>query len=374
MVLGFTGSSLAQMGPQQVVVAPVQQRSLERTQPLVASVEPVTRSTIAAEWGGLVAERSFDEGQSVQKGATLVKTNVELLLAQRAAAVAAKDAAEAMLQRAQAEAENAAGELARFRKLQERGAVSEKEFHEALTADKVATAMIANRRAELTEKVAAMALLDLQIQKSETRCPLKGVVARRHVEVGQWIKQGEAVADVVQLDPLFVRIWVPEEVIATVREGDEAVVTFDALGRRAFTGKVAQILPEADPNSRTFAVKLLLDNPKMEIRPGFFGRAALVWKTAEASVVVPKDAVVTQGERSHVVAVRQGKAVLVPVERGLAQNGEIAVKGELKAGEQVVVRGNESLREGDMLMVQNAPVGPPGPPPPGGAATKPAAP
>lgn len=354
-LIGIPSSvSLAQMGPKQVVVASVEQRAVERTQPLVASVEPVTRSTLAAEHGGLVAERAFDEGQRVEAGTLLVKTNTEVLQSQRASAVAQREAAAAMLQRAQADAENAAAEFARVRTLQERQVGSEKELREAATADKVAKAVVAAREAELAEKNAAIRHIDLLIRKSETYMPLNGVVARRHVEVGQWIRQGDPVADVVQLDPLFVRIWVPEEVIATVKEGDEAVVRFDALGRRAIAGKVAQILPEADPNSRAFAVKLLVANPQMEIRPGFFGRAALVWKTGGDSVVVPKDAVVTQGEKSHVVAVREGKAAIVPVERGPAAGEVMVVKGALKVGEQVVIRGNEALREGDVLMILNA--------------------
>lgn len=364
------------MGPSQVMVGTVQQKSMLRTQPLVASVEPVTRSVLAAEQAGLVAERSFDEGQAIEKGKLLVKTNIDLILIQRAVLVAQKGAAAAMLDRARAEAEYAAGELARLRKIGESRAVSEKDIQEAVKADKVARADVLMRQAELAEKNASLEQLELTIKKSQTHMPLGGVIARRHVEVGQWIKQGDPVAEIVQLDPLFVRIWVPEDVIATVKEGDEAVVTFDALGRRSFTGKVAQILPEADPNSRTFPVKLLLENPKLEIHPGFFARAMLVSKTAESAVVVPKDAVVTQNEKSHVVAVRDGKAVLVPVERGLGQGDLMAVKGDLKEGESVVIRGNEALRGGEPLMVLNAPGGPPGAPPggpPNGPSTRPAA-
>src|SRR5690606_13741963 len=79
----------------------------------------------------------------------------------------------------------------------------------------------------------------------------------------QWVRQGEAVADVVQLDPLFVRVNVPESVIPQLQSRGEATVIIDALGGETFTARVDQILPQADPNTRTFAVKLLLDNPEM---------------------------------------------------------------------------------------------------------------
>ena len=106
-------------------------------------------------------------------------------------------------------------------------------------------------------------------------------------------------------------------------------------------------------------MKILLANPQLEIRPGFFARATLKLAAGEQGLVVPKDAVVMRGTAAHVVVGREGKAVIVPVMRGAAVGDAISVSGELKEGEQVVVRGNEALRGGEMLM-------PAGGPPPAG--------
>jgi len=193
--------------------------------------------------------------------------------------------------------------------------------------------------------------LDLMIRKSQLRSPITGVVARRHVEIGQWVRQGEAVADVVQLDPLHVRVNVPESVISRVKRGDQARVIIDALGSGERTATIDQILPEADPQSRTFAVKLLLPNEDLSVLPGFFARVVLVSQTQSAELLVPRDAVVTQQGRSHVVAVRDGAAAVVPVQLGPADGAMIAVTGELEEGEQVVTRGNEALQPGMPLTV-----------------------
>jgi RND family efflux transporter MFP subunit len=353
--LFLTTVALAQMGPSDVVVAPVELRKVQLTSPLVASVEPVTRSTLAAEEPWLVAERFFDEGQRVEKGAVLVKGNAELVQAQRAAAEAARVSAVARLEQARAELENAKAEVERIRTIAQNNVASEKELADAVTEEKVAAATVDVRAAEIAEKKAEVDRLDLLLERTRVVAPFDGVIARRYVEVGQWVEAGEEIADLVQTDPLFVRVNVPEYVIARVQVGDEAEVRFDALGGKSVTGQVEQILPVADAASRTFPVKVLVPNPDLRIRPGFFGRAVLSSSSEAPLLVVPKDAVVTRGTQSHVVAARDGKAVIVPVALGPSQGGEVAVTGELKEGDRVVVRGNETLRGGEQLAVQEAP-------------------
>src|SRR5688572_15117193 len=161
----------AQMPPAQVVVAPVEQRAVQRTQPLVASVEPVTRSTLAAEEAGLVAERNFDDGQRVSKGALLARTRTDLLDMQLTAAIAARASAHAMLERAHADADHAARELVRVKKMQSQGVGSEKEINDSINNDRVGKAMVAVRTAELAEKDAEVARLNLLISKSQVHSP-----------------------------------------------------------------------------------------------------------------------------------------------------------------------------------------------------------
>jgi RND family efflux transporter MFP subunit len=191
------------------------------------------------------------------------------------------------------------------------------------------------------------------IRKGTTRAPFDAVVARRYVEIGQWIEKGDAVADLVRLDPLFVEVNVPEYLVARVKEGDEASVTIDALSARPVTGKVEQILPEADPASRTFRVKILLPNPQYRIRPGFFARTVIVTRSDKPVFLVPRDAVISQGPRSHVVVARDGQAVVVPVVPGAGLGDKIAVSAELLDNDVVVIRGNEGLMPGTPLLVIN---------------------
>lgn len=364
VVLFLVVPAFAQMGPQAVDVAPVRSGRAELSQPLVATVEAVVRSTLAAEEGGLVAERLFDEGMTVRKGDVLVRVNTDLLKAQLSAAEGAVAALQAQTEQAAAEQERAQLEVDRMRPVIEQRAAPQMQMDDAVRDLRVATAVVAGRKATLAEKQSDLQRLRLMIAKSEVRAPFDGFVARRHVEVGQWIKQGDTVADLVQLDPLYARASVPEQVVARIQPGQPVKVAIEALGGEAVEGKVEQILPEADVASRTVAVKVLIPNPNGVIRPGFFARATFYSSSDQQVLQVPKDAVVFRGPAASVVVARDAKAAVVPV-RVLAMVGDVvSVEGEVQPGDQVVTRGNEQLRGGEALMIRGAP--PPGMPTQGG--------
>ena len=172
-VVLFPTWCLAQQGPVAVDVAPVQRRPVELTQPLVASVEPVTRSTLAAELPGLVAERIVRRGAGARKGGGAgPDEDRPAARAARTAAEAAEATAAANVAMVQAEAENAKEELERNRKLIESNVGSDKEFREAATKSRVAEAMVQSRKAEVDEKQADVARLQLMIDKSQVMTPV----------------------------------------------------------------------------------------------------------------------------------------------------------------------------------------------------------
>lgn len=367
VLLSACATASAQFGgPVAVRAAPIEKRAWQVTSPLVATVESVTQTTLAAEQPGLVVERNLDEGSRVSKDQVLVRLDVELLKIQREAAEAARQALAGAVEQAKVRAEHSQREAERLKGLVSQRNTSDKEYRDAVTTARIEAVGITVRGAELNEKKAEVDRLDSLIRKSTVRAPLgDGVVTRRYVEVGQWVKQGDPVADLVWLDPVFVRVNVPEYAIAKVKKGGEARVTFDALGDATFTGVVDQVIPNADPGTRTFPVRILLKNPDRLIQPGFFARATILAPGGEKQFVVPKDAVISAADGSRVVAVREGKAVVVPVKRGSAEGDKISVTGALEESDAVVIRGNETLRGGETLMVEGQP--PAGPPPaPGG--------
>lgn len=360
-VLCLAAPAVAQRGPSAVMVAPVEQEAVPLTDPLVATVVPVLRTTIAAEQEGLVHERHFDEGKLVDEKALLLELNVDLLKAQKTAAEAARDSATAELNRAKLAAANAERELQRVQTLFQQQVAPEKEYLDAQTSFDSAKALISVREAQLAERVAEIARLQLQIDKTQVHAPFAGVISRRYVERGAWVRAGDPVADLVQLKPLWVEVNAPESVISRVKHGDVAYVAMPHIGIDKLEGKVDQIMPEGDAASRTFRVRVRIENSDGTLRPGFFARATLVNTSTEPQLLVPKDAVVRGAQGTYVVVARNGKAEIAPV-RVIRQVGErtaiAPVAGPLAPGELVVTRGNESMPPGSDLQILNPPTTP----------------
>jgi RND family efflux transporter MFP subunit len=359
-------SSAAAQQPAAVVVAPVEKKPITIASRLVATIEPMVRSTLAAESAALVQERHFDEGQEVQQGDLLAKFDDSLLRRQLASLEAQKRSAEAELRRAQLVEDNDGRERERITNLYEQSVATEKEYYDAINTHEQSQAAVAVAEARVAERDAEIAELSLAIEKTTVLAPFTGVVNRRFVEVGQWVRQGDPVAELVQLDPLYVRTAVPESVLARLKLGTTATFTVDALGGQEFQGTVSEILPVADPESRTFPVRLRVDNSQRLLSPGMFARVTVA-EQDDSWLVVPKDAVTRVRGQPMVVVAADGVARSVPVTLGAGDATSQAVMGDgLQEGALVVTRGNEGLMDGTPLMIQNPPGGPPGGGPPGG--------
>ena len=336
-----------------VRVAPVEEKPVKVASQLVGTVEPIVITTLAAEEAARLEERIFDEGQAVEEGDVLARLDDGLLQRQLASAQAAIQSARAVLERAKLSAQNLERERERVTRLYNQSVATEKEYLDAINAHDQSIAQIAVAEADLAEREAQAAELELQIDKCVVVAPFGGVVNERFVEVGQWVQQGDPVAEIVRLDRLFVRTGVPEHVLSQLEAGDEATVTIDALGGQAFTGTISQILPVADPATRTFPVRIEVGNEDGLLRPGMFARTTFT-RQDEGQLVVPKDAVTRSAQGTHVVVVENGAATFVPVELGPADELNQVVRGEgLEAGDSVVIRGNESLQPGMPVSVQN---------------------
>jgi RND family efflux transporter MFP subunit len=176
---------------------------------------------------------------------------------------------------------------------------------------------------------------------------VSGFITRRYTEVGQWLEQGGKVADIVDLRTVLVRIPIHEKDIGRLQIGDTATILFDAFPERPFTGTVKHIIPQADPASRTFPVKIeVVNTPDSALKAGMSARVRLRSGMTQSAVLVPKDAVVRQAANQVVFVVQEEKARMVPIKTGRAYDGLIEVlDGTLKPGDTVVVTGNETLRD-----------------------------
>jgi RND family efflux transporter MFP subunit len=144
---------------------------------------------------------------------------------------------------------------------------------------------------------------------------------------------------------------VPEKYFRNLVPGAPATVTFEALPDLEMTGKLTAIIPRADPQARTFPVKVTIPNREGRVGAGMLARVALPAGESYRATVVPKDAVVTQGPASFVYVLNGDNTVSqTSVEPGDGAGAWIVVRGPVEPGARVITRGNERLQEGQTVM------------------------
>jgi RND family efflux transporter MFP subunit len=222
---------------------------------------------------------------------------------------------------------------------------------------------IAQAEAQLAVAVEQANLIADRLEKHTIRAPFDGYVTSELVEVGQWVQQAGAIVDVVEIHHVDVEVMVLEQYLEHLRVGAEARVEVPALPTHALTGVVSAIVPQADLRSRSFPVKIRVENQRIDgaplLMPGMFARATLPVGKMEQATLVPKDAVVLGGPTPAVwlvdrpdAASKTAKARPVSVQLGVAAETMIQVIGAVKAGDAVIVEGNERLRPQQAVLVE----------------------
>ena len=135
--------------------------------------------------------------------------------------------------------------------------------------------------------------------------------------------------------------------------GAEARVNIKAASNQSYLGTIHAVVPQGNAKSRTFPAKIKVSNPGFAIKGGMEALAAFNLSGEREALLSPKDAIVSSGDSKVVYTVQDGKAMLVPVKILGYYEGDVAVEGSLRAGDPVVIRGNERLRPGFPVMVAN---------------------
>lgn len=323
--------------PALVQVSTVVERIVVTRVTLVGTAEPWSETIVAAEEAGLVRKMLVDEGDRVKQNQTLCVQDASQLSLKI-------EAARAVVAEAAANQTRAEREWERLKQLYSIKSVSKKAYEDAQFEAQAAVKRVARLQVEL------YILLD-QVKKKVVYAPVSGVVVERHTLVGQWLSKGDPVVTLIVLNPIRVMVPVPERYVSRIKKGDSSKVIFDALPDRVFKGVIDAIIPRADGAARTFPVRIEIPNPKETMKAGMLGRATLAVGNPHKAILIPKDALVLSGAGKSVYVINDQTAHLVQVKTGPAHGSLIEVKGNLKAGQRVAVRGNERLRPGQRVKV-----------------------
>jgi len=199
---------------------------------------------------------------------------------------------------------------------------------------------------------AALAQLQDQLERAELKAPFAGVVSQRHHQVGEEISRNAPLLQLVSLGELEVRVFAPLQFAAYIKQG-ETLRVFTPQGEQQLL--VHSMIPVSDVRSQTYELRLSVPAAQVSaFKVGQLVTVAIPTAKATLSLVVHRDAVVLGREQHHVFKLNGNKVAKVPVILGQGQGEWLQVSGDLKADEQLVVRGAETLSDGELVKVLSA--------------------
>lgn len=329
-----------------VAVEQVQVGDLEDRVTITGKVAAAAEVNVVPKVPGKVVAVPVQVGDRVKAGQVLVRLEATEIAAQVRQAEAALELARASAGQAEANYRNAKDNLERMERLFQEGAISRQQLDLARTQFAVAESQYrAAGAGQVKQAEAAVELARANLANTVITSPIAGLVAARNVDPGEMAAPGVPVVTVVELDKVVVEGSLSESQVNRVSVGQEAKVIIRALGEREFTGRVVTLSPVAGL-SRSFPVKIEIVNPGHVIKPGMVAEVTLATDRKTGVVLVPREALL-EVDGQQVVYVLDGEVARErPVKVGLAAGGRAEVLEGLRPGEDVVVAGQESLRDG----------------------------
>ncbi len=288
----------------------------------VGSLRADAAVVVRPEVAGKIVTIHFQEGQRVVAGAPLFSLDPAL--------------ARAALNEANANLDNSHRAFGRANELASKQLIA----HADLDTSKAALGV---NQARATT---ARTMLD----KATISAPFAGMTGLREASVGDYVNVGQALVNLVRLDPMEVDFSVPEVQLARVAVGQVVKLEVDAFPGKTFEGSVIAIDPVIDPNGRSAKLRARVPNSDLTLRPGLFARVRLVFATNPTALMIPEQAIWPDGEQKKVFRVDNGKAKLVPVTLGMRQPGMVQIVDGLKAGDEIVTAGQMKLHDGMGVM------------------------
>lgn len=312
-------------GPVSVEIAAVKTARLQDDAQAVGSLRSRQAVTLKPETAGRVARIAFADGQAVKRGALLVQLDDTLQRAELSQASAQLSIARANLKRNE----------------------------ELLAQSFVAARVVDESRAALQVAEAQVALADARLQRMRITAPFDGTLGLRSINLGQYVKDGDELVNLEDTSKLTVDFRLPERYQNRIAPGQTVQVQLDALPGQRYQARVLAVDPLLDANGRSISVRAEMPAaPGQDLRPGMFARVLIVFSVDDKALVVPEEALVPQGERQYVYVIdeqgqgdaRKRTSRRVEVTLGVRRGADVQVTQGLKAGDTVVVAGQQRLQ------------------------------
>jgi len=279
---------------------------------------------VAADMAGRVEWIGPKEGQTVKEGELIAKIDV-------AALKAALDRAEAALKLAEDLNE-------RRRKLFERNIINQEELDKSQT--------------ERTLARANFRQVQIEYERGFLKAPLTGLVNHLFVDEGEFVDKGKPFADLVNVDKIKINVNVPELDVRYLKVGQKTMVRVDAFPDRELLGVIDFVAYKADPATKSFHVKVIVDNPGHDIRPGMIARVAFLRRVIPDALAAPLFSIVDKGGERILFVEKDGMAHARTISIGVIEGDKIQITQGLKPGDNLIVVGQKEVEEGMRVQVK----------------------
>ncbi len=286
-------------------------------------VEPNIVVEVAAEVEGRIEEIQGREGQLCAKGDPLIRLNTDLL--------------QAAYDRDKAQAEFDQREYDRVMRLQDRGVATANEVDQARTK-------AAASKAAYDEAAARLA-------RAVILAPVGGILDEVPVEGGEYVREGQVVAKIVDIETVKVVVDVPELDVRYLQLGQEEDIVIDVLNDRRRVGTITYISVLADERTRTSRVEITVDNRRRQLRSGQIVRVCMIRRILSGVLLIPLETVIPLEEGKAVYVVEDGLAQRRQVKLGLIRGWSVQILDGLSEGDQLIVVGHRFVSPGQKVRI-----------------------
>lgn len=291
-----------------------------------APIEAFAEADVVAKVEGEIRDVLVEEGDEVKEGQVLARLDGDRLRLEL-------NESNARLRKMQRDFE-------RNKDLREKGLLSEGDY-EKLQFD-------------LESLQASYNLASLELDYTQIRAPITGVISERYIKLGNTIRVGEPLYRVTSLDPLVTYLHIPEREYQQISADQPVAIDIDALADQRILATVTRVSPIVDPATGTFKITIEIRDESRRIKPGMFGRMSIIYDRHENVLQVPRSAIIEELGAESVFVVEDDKAIRRAVKTGYGENGMIEITEGLDDTDNVITVGQIGLKPDAIVTVINA--------------------
>lgn len=282
-----------------------------------APIEAFAEADIISKVDGEIREIRVEEGDTVKKNQVL--------------AILDGDRLRLELSESQARLQKLRRDFERNEELKAKGLISEGDFEKL--------------RYDLEALQASYNLDSLELDYTQIRATIDGVVAERYVKLGNTVKIGDPIFHVTTLQPMVAYLHIPEREFRKVAADQAVQISIDAVPGEPLSAQVTRISPVVDPDTGTFKVTIEIRDAEQRVKPGMFGRMSIIYDQHENALQLPRNAVIERGGEQSIFVVEDGIAVRKLVETGFSHGGMLEITSGLDDSDKVITVGHIGLKD-----------------------------